>query len=59
MVKFYLDGTLYENPIGWDEISTKIVRNLDINALLVYQDLSLEFTGDAYAYLYKIGRAHV
>ena len=53
MVKFYLDGNLYENPIGWEDITTKIVRNLDINALLVYQDLSLEFTGDAYAYLYN------
>ena len=52
MVKFYLDGNLYENPIGWEDISTKIVRNTDINALLVYQDLSLEFTGEAYQYLY-------
>ena len=53
MVKFYLDSVEYENPIGWDEISTKIVRNFDINALLVYQDLSLTFTGEAYAYLFS------
>jgi len=53
MVKFYLDSVEYENPIGWDEISTKIVRNFDINALLVYQDLSLTFTGAGYDYLYS------
>lgn len=53
MVKFYLDSVEYDNPLGWDEISTKIVRNFDINALLVYQDLSLTFTGAAYDYLYS------
>jgi hypothetical protein len=53
MVKFYLDSVEYENPIGWDEISTKIVRNFDINALLVYQDLSLTFTGAGYDYLFS------
>jgi hypothetical protein len=53
MVKFYLDSNEYENPTDWDQISTKIVRNFDINALLVYQDLALTFTGEAYAYLYS------
>ena len=53
MVKFYLDSNEYENPIEWDQISTKIVRNFDINALLVYQDLALTFTGEAYSYLYS------
>lgn len=53
MVKFYLDSVEYENPIGWDDISTKIVRNFDINALLVYQDLSLTFTGAGYDYLFS------
>jgi hypothetical protein len=52
MVKFLLDGIEYENPIGWDELSTKIVRDDSISALLVYQDLSLEFTGGAFDYLY-------
>ena len=53
MVKFYLDSLEYENPIEWQDIQTKIVRNFDINALLVYQDLSLTFTGSAYDYLYS------
>ena len=53
MVKFYIDSNEYENPTDWDQISTKIVRNFDINALLVYQDLSLTFTGEAYSYLYS------
>lgn len=53
MVKFYLDSFEYENPIEWQDIQTKIVRNFDINALLVYQDLALTFTGEAYSYLYS------
>lgn len=53
MVKFYLDNTEYDNPIGWDEISSKIERNLDFNSLLVYQDSSLTFTGPAYDYLFS------
>lgn len=53
MVKFYLDNQLVENPTEWQEISTKIVRDNDLNAILVNQDLSLTFTGDAYSYLYN------
>ena len=53
MVKFYLDNQLVENPTEWQEISTKIVRDNDLNAILVNQDLSLTFTGDGYSYLYN------
>jgi len=52
MIRFYLDGTLYENPDGWDELRSKIKRDDNLNAVLIFQEASVEFTGDAYTYLY-------
>lgn len=52
MIRFYLDGTLFENPDGWDELRSKVKRDDNLNAVLIFQEASVEFTGDAYTYLY-------
>lgn len=53
MIQFYLDGTLYDNPDGWDELRSKIKRDDNLNAVLIFQEASVEFIGDAYIYLYN------
>lgn len=53
MIKVYLDDVLYDDPIGWDEFKSKIVRDDILNALLTYQEASVTFTGAAYEYLYN------
>ena len=54
MFKFYLDNNLVNNPINWDEFSETIERNDVIRGLLIKINTKLNFTDDAYAYLYNI-----
>lgn len=51
MVKFKLDGIEVVTPDGWKELKTTIRRDDLFNAILVFQDGELEFTGDGYDYL--------
>jgi hypothetical protein len=53
MIQVYLDNVLYDDPIGWDEFKSKIVRDDTLNALLTYQEASVTFSGAAYEYLYN------
>ena len=53
MIQVYLDNVLYDDPIGWDEFKSKIVRDDNLNALLTYQEASVTFSGAAYEYLYN------
>jgi len=53
MFKFYLDNNLVNNPINWDEFSETIERNDVIRGLLIKINTKLNFTDDAYAYLYN------
>lgn len=51
--KFVLDGIEVENPLGWDELKTTIRRDDLFNAILVYPDGELSFSGTGYDYLYS------
>lgn len=53
MMKFYLDGTLVENPTDWDELKSYLKRDDDFNGVLLFQESSLTFGGDGYEYLYS------
>lgn len=50
--KFYLDDLIIDDPDGWDELKTTIRRDDLFNGITVVQDGQLEFTGEAYHYLY-------
>ena len=53
LYKFLLDGTEYNDPVGWDDLKTTIRRDDIFNAILIFQDGELSFSGDAYEYLYS------
>jgi len=53
LYRFILDGTEYNDPVGWDDLKTTIRRDDIFNAVLIFQDGEVSFTGDAYAYLYS------
>lgn len=53
MMKFYLDGTLVDNPTDWDELKSYLRRDDDFNGVLLFQESSLTFGGDGYEYLYS------
>ena len=54
--KFYLDGNLVDEPMGWDGISKVVKRDRDQGSILVTQDADLAFQGTGYDYLYNILR---
>jgi hypothetical protein len=49
--QFYLDGTLVQDPKGWEDLDTTIKRDYTIQGLLITQDSQLEFYGDGYDYI--------
>jgi hypothetical protein len=53
-LRFYLDTILVNEPIGTDNLITSITRFRDIKGLLVKQDVSVTFTGDAYDYMRSV-----
>ena len=53
MIKIYLDGTLVDNPINWDELQSTLRRDDDFNSIFLTQESSLTFGGDGYEYLYS------
>jgi hypothetical protein len=44
--KFYLDGQLTDQPMNDKELSTTIKRNSSLGALLITQDVDLEYNGN-------------
>lgn len=52
MIQFYLDGQLVTTPDGWEELRSKVKRDDSLNAVLIFQEASVQFTGDGYDYLY-------
>lgn len=52
MMQFLLDDLLFDDPIDWRELETTIKRDFVYNSVLANQDLDINFTGDAYDYLY-------
>jgi hypothetical protein len=53
MMQFLLDNIEFTSPKGWDEIETSIKRDFQYNSVLANQDTEVDFTGDAYEYLYN------
>lgn len=52
MIQFLLDDVQYDAPKGWEEIETTIKRDYQYNSVLANQDTEVDFSGDAYDYLY-------
>lgn len=51
MIQFYLDGTLYDNPNGWETLVDRIYYSEDVSGYLRELNGSLTFYGAAYEYL--------
>lgn len=54
MLRFTLNNTVIENPIGWDEIALNINRDLETNFIYCAYEGELTFTGESYSILYDI-----
>ena len=52
MIQFLLDDVQYDAPKGWEEIETSIKRDFQYNSVLANQDTEVDFSGEAYNYLY-------
>jgi hypothetical protein len=52
MMQFLLDDIVFDSPKGWEDIETTIKRDFQYNAVLANQDTEVDFTGEAYDYLY-------
>lgn len=50
-MKFYLDGTLYDNPNGWESLTERIFYEEGISGYLTELSGSVSFYGGAYTYL--------
>lgn len=53
MIRFLLDGNLVTTPDGWEDLKSKIKRDNQLQAVLIFQEASVQFTGDGYEYLYN------
>lgn len=51
LYKFYLDGILVENPVGWDKMITSIKRDKELKGLFLTMDVTFTFTSSGYTYL--------
>lgn len=54
MYKFYLDGNLVENPIGWDKMITSIKRDKDLKGLFLTMDATFTFNSTGFSYLKSV-----
>lgn len=52
MMQFLLDDIIFDSPKGWEDIETSIKRDFQYNSVLANQDTEVDFTGEAYDYLY-------
>jgi len=53
VIRFLLDGNLVTTPDGWEDLKSKIKRDNQLQAVLIFQEASVQFTGDGYEYLYN------
>ena len=51
-MQFLLDDIIFDSPKGWEDIETSIKRDFQYNSVLANQDTEVDFTGEAYDYLY-------
>jgi hypothetical protein len=52
MMQFLLDDIIFDAPKGWEDIETTIKRDFQYNSVLANQDTEVDFSGEAYDYLY-------
>lgn len=52
--KYYLDGRPYSEPIGWEKWEENTTRDKQLNGLITTIDISVEFTGKAYDFLWNL-----
>jgi hypothetical protein len=50
--KYYLDGILFNNPIGWQDWKTKLIRDEGIGGIVTEEEGQVTFTGEAHQYIY-------
>ena len=53
MIRFLLDGNIVTTPDGWEDLKSKIKRDNQLQAVLIFQEASVQFTADGYEYLYN------
>ena len=51
MMRFYLDGTLVDPATNWQEVSSTIRRDKELNVFLLFQEYTLTFDGSGFDYL--------
>lgn len=54
MYRFFLNNSLVEEAQGWDNLASSIKRDKELRAILLTQDGTFEFTGNAYEYLWQL-----
>jgi len=57
MFKIYFDGNRVNDPINWMDFTETIERAPEIKGILPKYDVELEFTGDAFKYLYDLKKS--
>jgi hypothetical protein len=53
VIRFLLDGNIVTTPDGWEDLKSKIKRDNQLQAVLIFQEASVQFTADGYDYLYN------
>lgn len=54
MMRFYLDGTLVDPATNWQEVSSTIRRDKELNVFLLFQEYTLTFDGSGFQYLVNL-----
>lgn len=54
MMRFYLDGTLVDPATNWQEVSSTIRRDKELNVFLLFQEYTLTFDGSGFDYLINL-----
>jgi len=52
-LRFFINGTLYENPVNWDEVSASIEFDAVNQITSISHDVDYVWTGDVYNLLYQ------
>lgn len=50
--QYRLDGTLYNDPIGWEDWKSSVERDNDLRGIVEQQQGKFTFAAEAYSYLY-------
>ncbi len=53
LYRYFLDGRPFDEPISWEKWEETTSRDKELNALLTTVEVTVEFYGKAYVYLYK------